>query len=105
MWVTGYGALQHAMPLTWIRDGYGVTDEPQDWIAHERTAVHGLFTLTLRLVTCTAQPHAHRTPEDPWIGLYLDQLTGARVFPQHGANKSGAHPRRPLCEQPSPRPV
>lgn len=30
VWVTGYGALQHAMPLTWIRDGYGVTDEPQD---------------------------------------------------------------------------
>ncbi|KLI04055.1 hypothetical protein A5731_28045 [Mycolicibacterium conceptionense] len=80
VWVKEYGALQHAMPLTWTRDGHGVTDEPQDWIAHERTAVHGLYTRVLRLVTGTAEPHAHRTPEDPWIRLYLDQLTGVRAF-------------------------
>lgn len=104
VWVTGYGALQHAMPLTWIRDGYGVTDEPPDWIARERTAVHGLYTRALRLVTGTAEPQAHRTPEDPWIRLYLDQLTGCACF-LNTAPMRVAHPCRQLCGKPSPRPV
>jgi hypothetical protein len=72
-----HAAIEHLTPLTWSRNtGHCFSQEPSDWIAYERGQIHGGLTRFVRLIKGTAYPHAQLEPDDDWIRLVLDQLTG-----------------------------
>lgn len=73
------GAAEHLTPLNWTRrDGYRFSDEPADWISYERACFLIELSRLTRLMTATIAPHAARIPDDDWVHMVLDQITGIR---------------------------
>ncbi|GGZ44700.1 hypothetical protein [Streptomyces poonensis] len=67
-------------PVTCNREkGFQLSDDPEVWIAYERALFHAELNRITNVLTGIVTPHARKAPEDEWVRLVVDQLSGVKA--------------------------